>query len=68
LGPHPLFEKVQASTIKKIKPKEFPATPMQRIQRRIRLDLGRSQRQIEHFRLIGRDRELRRDLLAWWGE
>jgi glycosyl transferase family 25 len=66
LGPHPLFEKVQTSTIKKIKPKEYPATPMQRIQRRIRLDLGRTRRQIEHFRLFGRDRQMRRDLLAWW--
>jgi hypothetical protein len=41
---------------------------MQLIQRRIRLDLDRAHRQIENYRLLARDRQLRRDLLAWWGE
>jgi glycosyl transferase family 25 len=68
LGPHPLFEKVQGSTIRKIKASDYPASPMQRLRRRIRLDLGRTRRQIENFRLRARDRRLRRDLLAWWGE
>jgi glycosyl transferase family 25 len=68
LGPHPLFEKEQTSTIRKIKPREYPASPMQLIQRRIRLDLDRAHRQIENYRLLARDRQLRKDLLAWWGE
>jgi glycosyl transferase family 25 len=68
LGPHPLFEREQTSTIRKIQPREYPASPMQLIQRRIRLDLGRAHRQIENLRLLSRDRQLRKSLAAWWGE
>jgi glycosyl transferase family 25 len=68
LGPHPLFEKEQTSTIKKIKTSDFPASPAQLLRRRIRLDISRSRRQIENFRLYARDRQVRRSLLAWWGD